>query len=275
MVFLEAYETGIANDNERAEIYIACREVGSDVIRTARKEVFIYESSDTFVQSDPHFMQTIYDEASKQTKTICYDVEGESGDVIEILTENATETVIKGELFDGHYMHLIKITYMDGNLLSTTDGTKFHDGLFIDWSDETETRFLDRDTYRLKYNGISLNIELKNFDIGRKNLNITIKRSYHTVTGYFMDISVHNLDNYNGFGGLLGRIGNNKFRFYGQAHDGEDMLDSTRIAVEVNEEIMYATLQAKGHLQCFLLDVEDALFPSTLDSFSSTLLKWN
>lgn len=274
-VFLEAYETGIAGDSETVEIYVICREVGSDVLRTEKKEVFIYESSDTLIRGEPHFMQLVYDEASREHKTICYDIEGESGDVIEILTQNATKTAIKGELFDEYYMHLIAISYMDGNILSTTDGTKFHDGLFLEWTDEIQTKIIDRDTYRLKYKGISLNIELKNFDVSLRNLNVTIKRSYHTVIGYFMDITVHNLDNYNGFGGLLGRIGNNKFRFFGQAHDGEDMVDSTRIAVEINGEIMFATLHSRARSQCYLLDVEDALYPSTVDSFRSSLLKWN
>ncbi|CAD5115524.1 DgyrCDS4491 [Dimorphilus gyrociliatus] len=255
-ILVEAFDNGIASQKETFEILVICKEIGTDIIRTAQKEILIYESFDTFVSGDPHFVQTVFDEANKDRKLICYDVTGEAGDHIEILTQNSSKTIIKGELIDDNYMHLIKITYLDGNIISSTEGTKFSDGLFIDWSNRIEPQKIERDTHSIIYNGPSITIELKNMDDSIQNLNFTIKRLYHTLTGYFLDINFNHLVNYEGLGGLLGRIGNNKFVFFGTAEEAEDDTDSSKIAVNVNGQTMLSALQRGCSSQ--LLDIHIA-----------------
>ncbi|CAD5115531.1 DgyrCDS4499 [Dimorphilus gyrociliatus] len=216
-------------------------------------------STDSIVEGDPHFSQLIVDRQTEQIERICYDVSGKSGDYIEIYTHQPTKTYVYGQLLDDYYMHIIKIFSTLGNVTVSTKHVKFNNEVLYAWEESNDIRLYHRGGYMIKIDDNSVTVEVVN----KEDMTFRVTRSKHPVTGHYLDFGVFGMLKYDNVDGLLGRIGNNLFKFY----DFVQTEDNTkRGTILINGHFAVASKKSKSN-SCWLVDVKDVLHPYSITDY--------
>lgn len=93
----------------------------------------------------------------------------------------------------------------------------------------------------------------------KEGVKIVIRRSINQITGKSLDVSVKRDElSYDKIGGLLGKIGRNKYEFYESVQKSmtnEEIFSSIR----VNNQLVSAKLENRGKNECWLLRMKDLL----------------
>lgn len=263
---LKSYPSNYFKTNKKCTITIQCLDLHSHDTTSLSMEIII-KNSDIQATGDPHIMQRVFDHREKVLKMICYDISGKSGDVIFLVKDLTKEKLsVYGKLLDDYYMHIVKLTSNFGNITLTTEKIIFPDGEVLEWNSYIEDRSFLKNKFfiKLKKNLIFIT-KAQIFSNRNTNLRVTVRRSHRIVTGYFLDVIFQGLnEQYTQIDGLLGRIGKNRFTFYESV---QDVSVNSRISININGRIGTGKIERRDGTDCWLINVKDALYPSSVDDF--------
>lgn len=250
------------NDNKvvgdrRSKIYLQCK-CG---LTGKEFEIPLYllikedDTKSANIVADPHFTQRVFDRNSYLEKSICYDVTGNPGDLINIAEHLDTKTVIYGELLDDYYIHVVKLLSKYGDVVATTKKIILADGSFLLWgSSKTNIHLDDKNfSYSLTRNRFSIKAKAIKEDIY-----FSIERAKHFGNSYYLNVNILGLEShYTKFDGLLGRVGNNIFEFYDSVQDTPDK----RASIKINDKGFDCSIIERKDTTCWLVRTDNALYP--------------
>ncbi|CAD5120018.1 DgyrCDS8601 [Dimorphilus gyrociliatus] len=264
----EALYNNADKNDRKCTIEIQCQDLHSTDTTSLSLNVLI-RNSDIQATGDPHIKQRVFDQREKALKMICYDVYGQAGDVILLIRELTEENLsVYGKLMDDCYMHIVKLTSTSGNITLTTDQIIFPDHHILKWDDFLQEQTLYKGNYCVILKKDLMNISKIQDNFFHQSFKIIIKRSHRPTTGYFLDVAIKGInEQYIGIDGLLGRIGKNNFKFYESVQEERDLHGNLRVSIEVNGRIGTARIDNRGGTDCWLLNVKDALYPSSLNDY--------
>ncbi|CAD5121191.1 DgyrCDS9726 [Dimorphilus gyrociliatus] len=214
---------------------------------------------------DPHLAQVVRgkdEEGNSVNQTICYDFYGKSGDSFELLSDKYLGVSIISSLRDDYYIGSIIIKTIYGSIEVTTKDVKGPNGYYKTWFDKKRTRLIDDSAYKIDIivrNSITIIIrrdsrklklfllKIKQF-FGKSYLNINIQETSDRL-GL--------MDKYHG--GLLSLVFSNDYKFY------EPVQDTNQATVLINDRIVKSFRKFKDNNSCYMLKIEDILFPRNID----------
>ncbi|CAD5115530.1 DgyrCDS4498 [Dimorphilus gyrociliatus] len=258
IVIATAVADGIVEGPHFVEITLACK---------GAKKVFHQYISDPrpdAIEGDPHFIQSVKDIATGKIHRVCYDVKGVAGDRIEIYKDKKSNSAIEGVLMDDYYMHIIRVSAEGCNVEITPKEVRLNKRIVFDWTSDPKRMSIERNNacmVRKAGNTVEV-VGLSKELFG--GVNYIVKRSDHEVTGHFLDVNVEGLVNYANSEGLLGVVGNNKFKFY-KSVQGDDNI--SRGTVVVNGYFTTAREIQREGLSCWLMDTENVVYPRPISNF--------
>ncbi|CAD5114079.1 DgyrCDS3225 [Dimorphilus gyrociliatus] len=230
-------------------------------ITTATATVTILDGE----EEDPRFMQVVQDQRDLVPKKICYDIKSENYNQLAIYHDLEKNITITGTLLDDYYLHEIDLLSFNSHVFTTTNDITFNGMKTIEWSD-CKQRF---NWYDTNFNIDCQDDTLHVWSLRKSNINSSsfrIKRSQNVNIGYYLDISIDNLLNYQKISGIIGRIGKNEFKFFQSTQEDKEKKIGS---IEVNGRLFPVRFSKRYSQKCWLLNVNDLLFPYKLDSYLS------
>ncbi|CAD5120014.1 DgyrCDS8597 [Dimorphilus gyrociliatus] len=272
--------------DRRVDICLTCTNRISKRVDYSKKNILIRETSqdDPFdvikATGDPHFTQIVSDELAESKKYVCYDIAGKAGDIINIFQKTFNGDIsVLGVLKDDYYMHKISISFLSKNLSTTTDEIYLSDGRILNWEQLESYKSFPFGKHFITFAKNYIKILVESDEVNDPFLSIILKRSHHPITGYYLDVIIHGINgNYHGMDGLIGRIGNNKFKFYEPVQKTNNIWNNesnpSKVAVEINGLLKPGRIEKREGFDCWLLNTKDLLYPYSLNvSHASFLLR--
>lgn len=216
--------------------------------------------------NDPHFSQAVYDSKSHSSKFICYDITTDSDKILNIFTHSPTKTYLYGILKDDYYMHIIKIISALGNITATVTELSLPNNNKIKWSLSTVQDFYNGDFYEITIFKNCFEIVLDS-DEPNNFMKFLITKHNHSVLGHFLNIQVIGLKSYRYTGGLLGRVGNNRFEFHEPIQDNTSNNGNSRGSISINRHIHPSKIKKNQDNLCWYLEIQDLLHPLSIKDF--------
>lgn len=200
---------------------------------------------------DPHFSQYVQDEITKDRKLICYDVTGEAGQSIFILSINKNEYEIYGKLLDDYYLHSFQIISNGKQLFFLTTNNIFYKNRFISvWNGNFNKKNLFLNDFQISIKENSLTFKnLKNDEFKLK-----IIRNKNYLGKMYLDINFDlEMMKKEFLGGLIGDISNHFYKFF------QNVQNNHKQFILVNKNVKSAELIKRGKEKCFLFNVFDLI----------------
>ncbi|CAD5114395.1 DgyrCDS3530 [Dimorphilus gyrociliatus] len=246
-------------------ISIICKDLEYSVDTIDKLEFIIPGSNSYFHNGDPDFMQIVFDEKFKQFRHICYNIPGKLGDKFLLYTDKVSKILIHGIFFDEYLMHKIDIMSKYGNISAHLGGVHLWKGLFVNWNDDNLSQVIKENQHFL------IQMEENKFHIkliDERNITFTIERLKKPLGKFYLNIVIRGIEeDYKKFGGLISKIGSNKFQFYREVNDILSK-DEEKIAIGVNGRLGYAIMQKRDNQKCWLINCNHGLYPSSVTNFT-------
>lgn len=238
--------TETTQENAKFDINIKYVSNGVDVITTAFVNV---DGTEPVASGDPHFSQYVEDELTEKEKLICYDVSGESGQSVFILSINK-EYEIYGKLLDDYYMHQIHILQNHKQLFNMTTNHLFYKNTLIDSLQNGLNKQMTFNDFQIFLKGNMIILKHINDD----KFKIKIIRQENFLGQNFLDISfdLEMLKKEN-LGGLIGDVGNNHYKFFQTVQQNNNKF------VLVNGMLKTAELKDRQSQNCLLFNTKDLI----------------
>lgn len=201
---------------------------------------------------DPHFKQPIIDRISGEMKQICYDVTGQSGDIINIVGFNNHQITFSGELMDDYYIHKIIIKSQCENITVTTNFLSVKHIQSNIWQENDVNFQSECFNFAKKKNKIYISTKSKlNF---KSPLNFFIEKLSHSISEVHLDIGFKISPNdYPQMTGILGTIGQKKFSFFENTQEKKE--NKRRSAIMIDGKVINAQIQTRNNSPCWLVDI--------------------
>lgn len=228
---------------------------GVDVITN----VFVnYDGTEPAASGDPHFSQFVQDELTNKRKLICYDVTGESGQSIHILSIN-NEYKIYGKLLDDYYMHSIHIFSKHKQLFNFSVNHLFHKNQFLgSWHSELKKKMTFKDFVLIVKENLVV-LKHSNGDA----FQIKITKNENIFGKNYLDISFDlEMLNKENLGGLIGDIGKNHYKFIQSIQD-----NNNKKFILVNGILKTAELRNRKSVNCLLFDTKDLIEENSYNNY--------
>lgn len=216
-------------------------------------------------EGDPHFLQTVIDKKTNIPYSICYDVKGESGQIIRIFTDSKLQLQVDGQLMDDYYMHKMTIKFRQYRFQITTRNILNNIMKMDSWDGVKREMWTELNDLVIKRNDNYLRIA----QVGDDSLSLIVYRRQRSDGQLYLDISIAGLKtDYTGQDGLIGRIGSNQFHFEDPVQ--EEKLNTAR-SININGQVFKGKKENRSGRDCILINVREALYPHNLPDRKSVV----
>lgn len=160
---------------------------------------------------------------------------------------------------DDHHIHEVYIQSPIENITITTYSLQIQDDFQVEWIGTKNMEWMTTKNYLIRFDNNIIQIEdfIKK-GMNKQRLKLLLNRSRVPYGGRILRINFPKLIDYENIDGLVGRIGNNKFKFYDQIL-GTKILESG--TVSVNGIYSTAHRGMKEEKNCWFMSVKHALNP--------------
>ncbi|CAD5126308.1 DgyrCDS14461 [Dimorphilus gyrociliatus] len=206
--------------------------------KTFQNEIPVYFSPNApspwaSATGDPHFAQNVVDKSTIRIK-------------------------IFGQLKDDYYMHKIVIQSPSANITVSLKDIHLGQKDTIQWNENSKQMTLQTNQLKCEIvNGKKIIFtELKSLNA------IAVEKSKHFLGEMHLDVGFRLMpEDYNEMSGLIGDIGQKKFKFFTAVQIGEDSLNNEMVSIQVDNKFLRGSVVQRNKKSCWLLDVNDILKP--------------
>lgn len=220
--------------------------------------------SESSTSGDPHFQQQIFDEESLSWNNICYDVTGVSGQNIHIYEFKSTNISVFGELLDDYYMHQIQLFLQSTSLKITVNEIFYENQRISSWhslnENEQQKMILHKDIEisLTKPNSNEIVIKQKS-----NNFEIFIKKSINNFNILHLDVYLKmNNFGYENMGGLIGYVGNRKYKIFKSTQKRENML-----TLKAENSLINGEIKTRNGKECIFVNFKQLIYPKMHKNF--------
>lgn len=251
--------------NYQFQFYAECLNSELKVPKIYSQPLTCNPPSSNSAQGDPHFTQIIQNSLSQTNdkRKICYDVTGKAGQNIHIISFFNQYINVYGKLLDDYYMHQIKIVSPLHNLTIFTHQILQNGNVLTIWKDRPENFYHHLNGFSLKFIGRNL-LKIQKISMDNENkFSLIFERGSNYDQRKYLNIQIQreNQEDYNGIGGLLGRIGNNKYKIYDTVQDNQD-----KIFTNINGKFVWGEKKASNDDECIFFQLKDLIFSDNLEN---------
>ncbi|CAD5121189.1 DgyrCDS9724 [Dimorphilus gyrociliatus] len=271
-----ALQNSIPCDSVEATILIDCDNDYQNTFNRKTAKIHIEDqSAGGKVCNDPHLMQNVrvFDEmSSNQTKAVCYDLYGKSGDQFEILSDKILNTSVIIHLRDDYYIGKVfvqgpfGVVEINTAYIETSSKSKFSWNNLKNFTLDKEHGPMlainsNKNAINVKYDSgfriLSVLIVKIKEEYGKEHLNLLMSREMGQDNVF---------DQFHG--GIFGEIANKQYTFYRPVQENE-----SHAAVMINGRYVKSWIRKQEFNQkekCFTLTLKDLLFPKSVKDFQKS-----
>ncbi|CAD5126297.1 DgyrCDS14452 [Dimorphilus gyrociliatus] len=167
-------------------------------------------------QSDPHLHQNIVDSKTSKLYQISYDVVGQSGQSVFLLSDKDLKVKVEGILKHDYSMHEVLIT-INGKVIKIKTYVVIFSNEIIEWNYNKKPKVTKSEQYFLMLSKNKIEISLRK---NLTNLKILILKEDKSLLGPFLNVQFNNVNILTTiYGGLIGDIGRKNVNVIPSAQD--------------------------------------------------------